>query len=96
MVCGDHFGLIVDRHPESLDVGDGMEDASAGGLVELVDALLAGGDRGRAIGLLSLEASHGRIGTSGGKWVSRRCRGVARPGGVASTPGAEHHHGDVF
>ncbi|CAM9461977.1 unnamed protein product [Ectocarpus fasciculatus] len=60
VVCGDHFGLIVDRDPGSMEAGGG-DGGGKGGLVGRVDDAIARGDRRRALELLSLEASHGRV-----------------------------------
>ena len=70
MVCGDHFGLIVDRSPELLEKGRPSRGDS-GGLVGLVDDAIARGDRKKAIEFLSLEASHGRVRGRGGmvRWL---------------------------
>lgn len=59
VVCGDHFGLIVDRSPELLEKGPLGDDS--GSLVGLVDDAIARGDRQKAVEFLSLEASHGRV-----------------------------------
>lgn len=65
IVCGDHFGLVVDRPPcvrdskEVMDKDGEREDIT--GLVGLVDAAIKRGDRAKALELLSLEASHGRV-----------------------------------
>lgn len=64
IVCGDHFGLIIDRSPELL----GDEGARSGGLVALVDDAIAGGSRDKAVEFLSLEASHGRISSHNGEF----------------------------
>lgn len=66
VVCGDHFGLIVDRSPELLKKGPSGGDG--GGLVGLVDDAIARGDRQKAVNFLSLEASHGRVRGQGGSY----------------------------
>ena len=65
VVCGDHFGLIVDRSPELLEKGQSGGDSR--GLVGLVDDAIARGDRRKAVEFLSLEASHGRVSGREGK-----------------------------
>lgn len=76
VVCGDHFGLIVDRPPELMERGHCPAQATGGrhsaetGLVGLVDAALERGDRDTAVAYLSLEASHGRISGQGGESTS--------------------------
>lgn len=59
VVCGDHFGLIVDRSPELLMKRPAGGDSE--GLVGMVDDAIARGDRPKAVEFLSLEASHGRV-----------------------------------
>lgn len=68
MVCGDHFGLIVDRRsPEVLLGKEPWGDSRAGGVAGVVDAAIARGDRRQAVDFLSLEASHGRVNRATGK-----------------------------
>lgn len=66
IVCGDHFGLIVDRAPSST-AGDVSSGGGGGGLVGLVDEAISRGDRAKAIEFMSLEASHGRVSAHQGK-----------------------------
>lgn len=68
IVCGDHFGLVVDRSPELLKRREG--ESGGGGLVSLVDKAIARGDRIEAVEFLSMEASHGRIKGHGGAGVT--------------------------
>lgn len=68
IVCGDHFGLVVDRSPELLKKRAG--GSGDGGLVSLVDEAVARGDRAEAVEFLSMEASHGRIKGRGGADVT--------------------------
>lgn len=84
VICGDHFGLVVDRPQElmeSVERGGRGEAVQGGvngwsgdevpsGLVELVDAALKRGDRQCALEFLSLEASHGRLSEQGGEFLS--------------------------
>lgn len=71
VVCGDHFGLIVDRAPGLMVAGSGSggtsSSSSGGGVVGAVDEAIARGDREKAVALLSLEASHGRVSAQDGK-----------------------------
>ncbi|CAM9324494.1 unnamed protein product, partial [Hapterophycus canaliculatus] len=69
VVCGDHFGLVVDRAPSSTEGGAGSSSrgGGGGGLVGLVDEAIALGDRRKAIDFMSLEASHGRVSAQEGK-----------------------------
>lgn len=67
MVCGDHFGLIVDRAPGLLEGGNSSR--GGGGLVGLVDDAIVRGEREKAVAFLSLEASHGMVSAQDGKLV---------------------------
>ncbi|CAM9472142.1 unnamed protein product [Ectocarpus sp. 4 AP-2014] len=66
VVCGDHFGLIVDRDPGLMEAG-GSSGGGKGGLIGRVDDAIARGDRRMALELLSLEASHGRVSAQKGR-----------------------------
>lgn len=68
IVCGDHFGVVVDRSPELLKRR--ARGSEGGGLVGLVDKAVARGDRIEAVEFLSMEASHGRIKGRGGEEVT--------------------------
>ncbi|CAM9314351.1 unnamed protein product [Scytosiphon promiscuus] len=72
VVCGDHFGLIVDRAPSPTEgsaqgSSGGGGGGGGGGLVGLVDEAIARGDRSKAIEFMSLEASHGRVSAHQGR-----------------------------
>ncbi|CAM9957572.1 unnamed protein product [Pylaiella littoralis] len=65
VVCGDHFGLIVDRAPGLLEGGNSSR--GGGGLVGLVDDAIVRGEREKAVAFLSLEASHGMVSAQDGR-----------------------------